>query len=163
MATMSGTICVDRDSSVEEAKTYLSKYSRRGAIDKSTDSDLFQALCDSVDSSNDLLAFAAKEIFSSVNPLGSQACDSVVQAILECLRAQAYREMRSLSVDYSDGVVTLRGEVTTYYYKQVAQESVRRLARIITIVNLVDVRYGEPTSAFRYLDELAANKLGSTL
>ena len=146
MTMMSGTICVDRDSSVEESRTYLSKYSRSGAIGKSTASDLSQALCDRGDSSKDLLAFAAEEISSSVNPLGSQACDSVVQAILECFLAQAYREMRSISVDYSDGVVTMRGEVTTYYFKQVAQESIRRIAGIATIVNLVDVRLAEPMS-----------------
>ena len=52
--------------------------------------------------------------------------------------------MRSISVGYSHGVVTLRGEVTTYYFKQVAQESIRRIAGIATIVNLVDVRLAEP-------------------
>ena len=80
--------------------------------------------------------------------LSNHESDSVVQAITECLRAQTYPGMRSLSVDYSDGVVTLRGEVTTYYHKQVAQESVRRIAGIVTIINLVDVRVAKPMTGF---------------
>jgi len=80
--------------------------------------------------------------------LSNHESDSVVQAITECLRAQTYPGMRSLSVDYSDGVVTLRGEVTTYYHKQVAQESVRRIAGIVTIINLVDVRVAKPVTGF---------------
>lgn len=80
--------------------------------------------------------------------LSNQASDSVVQAITECLRAYTYPGMRSLSVSYSDGIVTLRGEVTTYYHKQVAQESVRRIVGIVTIVNLVDVRVAKPVTGF---------------
>gem|GEM_PF-2803415 len=80
--------------------------------------------------------------------LSNQESDSVVPTITECLRAQTYPGMRSLSIDYSDGVVTLRGEVTTYYHKQVAQESVRRIAGIVTIVNLVDVRVAKPVTGF---------------
>jgi len=80
--------------------------------------------------------------------LSNQESDSVVQTITECLRAQTYPGMRSLSVDYSDGVITLRGEVTTYYHKQVAQESVRRIAGIVAIVNLVDVRVAKPVTGF---------------
>ena len=134
------------DSSVDESRTYLLKYSRSKAIDKVTATDLSPVLCYRGDSSKDRLAFVAEEISSSVNPLGSQACDSVVQEIMECLLEQAHRKMRSLTIDYRDGVVTLRGEVTTYYFKQVAQESIRRIAGIATIVNLVDVRPAEPMS-----------------
>jgi len=146
MTMMSGTICVDRDSSVEESKTYLSKHSRRAAIDKSADPVHLESLCDSANSSNDPLAFAAEKISSSVNPLSRQECDSVVQAIMVSLRMHVDREMRSLSFDYSDGVVTLRGEVTTYYYKQIAQESVRMIAGILTIINLVKVKHTVPMS-----------------
>jgi len=77
-----------------------------------------------------------------------QARDSVVQAITECLRTHVCAKLRSLSVEYSDGVVTLCGEVTTYYHKQVAQESVRRIAGVVTIVNLVDVRVANPVTGF---------------
>ena len=51
--------------------------------------------------------------------------------------------MRSLTVEHYDGVVTLQGEVTTYYYKQVAQESVRRIAGVSKTNNLVNVRIAE--------------------
>lgn len=67
-------------------------------------------------------------------------------SIAVSLRALAYLEIRSLSVDFSDGVVALRGKVTTYYFKQVAQKSIRRIARDAIIVNLVDVRHAEPDS-----------------
>ena len=72
--------------------------------------------------------------------------EAVAQAIVARLRMHTYREMRSLSVGFSNGVVTLRGRVTTYYFKQIAQESIRRIAGIVKIINLVDVRYVEPRS-----------------
>jgi len=143
MTTMSGTICVDHRSSVKESQASLSTYSRKPPTRGLTDLELLKDLCGSVDSSNHIRALAIKEIPTSVYPLESQVCDSVVQEITECLRAHAYREMRSLTVEHCDGVVTLRGEVTTYYYKQVAQESIRRIAGVTKTINLVDVRYAE--------------------
>ena len=132
MTTMSGTIYVDRRCLVKESPTL-----------GLTDSVLLDNLCLAFESSTDRLAPAPEEIATPVHQLDSQACDSVVQAIVNCLRTHAYRELRSLTFVYSDGVVTLQGEVTTYYYKQLAQESVRRIAGVIKTINLVDVRYAE--------------------
>ena len=132
MTTMSGTIYVDRRCLVKESPTL-----------GLTDSVLLDNLCLAFESSTDRLAPAPEEIPAPVQQLDKQSHDTVVQGIMECLRAQSYRELRSLTVDYSDGVVTLRGEVTTYYYKQIAQESVRRIAGVIKTINLVDVRYAE--------------------
>jgi len=132
MTTMSGTIYVDRRCLVKESPTL-----------GLTDSVLLDNLCLAFESSTDRLALATEEIATPVHQLDSQACDSVVQAIVDCLRTHAYRELRSLTFVYSDGVVTLQGEVTTYYYKQLAQESVRRIAGVIKTINLVDVRYAE--------------------
>jgi len=87
-------------------------------------------------------------LFNLGQILSNQTRDSVVQAITECLRTHVCAKLRSLSVEYSDGVVTLCGEVTTYYHKQVAQESVRRIAGVVTIVNLVDVRVANPVTGF---------------
>jgi len=143
MTTVSGTICIDLRSSAKESQSCLPTYSRKPPTRGLTDSELLKNLCGSVGSSNDILALATKKIPTPVHQLDSRACDSVVREIVECLRALAYREMRSLTVDYSDGVVTLRGEVTMYYLKQVAQESVRRMARVIKTINLVHVRYTE--------------------
>jgi len=143
MTTMSSTICIDRRSLVKETQPSLLKHSRRSPTLGLTDSDFFKDLCGNVDSSNARLAPATEKIPTPAHPLDSQVCDSVVQEITECLRAHAYREMRSLTVEHCDGVVTLQGEVTTYYYKQVAQESVRRIAGVTKTINLVDVRYAE--------------------
>ena len=132
MTTMFGTIYVDRRCLVKESPTL-----------GLTDSVLFDNLCLAFESSTDRLALATEEIATPVHQLDSQTCDSVVQAIVDCFRTHAYHELRSLTVDYSAGVVTLRGEVTTYYYKQIAQESVRRIAGVIKTINLVDVRYAE--------------------
>jgi len=150
MTTMSGTICVDRRSSLKESQSTLPKHSRRTPALSLTDSKLLKDLYGRVDSSNGPMAPAPEEIPAPVQQLDKQSRDSVVQGIMECLRAQSYRELRSLTVDYSDGVVTLRGEVTTYYYKQIAQESVRRIAGVIKTINLVDVRYAESMSGFRH-------------
>jgi len=51
------------------------------------------------------------------------------------------RQLRSLTCEVLDGVVTLRGNVTEYYYKQLAQEAVRHVAGPCRIHNCVEVLY----------------------
>mgnify|MGYP002622960656 CR=1 FL=1 len=46
----------------------------------------------------------------------------------------------SVQFDPSRGTLTLRGEVGSYYQKQLAQEAVRHLEQVSHVVNRLDVR-----------------------
>lgn len=56
-----------------------------------------------------------------------------------CLRTNPYPDVKSLECEYHEGVLMLRGQVSTYYYKQLAQEAVRDIQGIESIVNVVKV------------------------
>jgi hypothetical protein len=55
------------------------------------------------------------------------------------LRRSAYFELRSVSCDYSGGVLTLHGSVPTYHLKQLAQASVADVPGVVEIHNRVEV------------------------
>jgi BON domain len=59
----------------------------------------------------------------------------------QALKSSGYTPVSTLDCHVSDGVVVLRGVVNSYYLKQVAQESVRRLGLADRIDNRVTVRY----------------------
>lgn len=60
-------------------------------------------------------------------------------AAQDCLESSSYRDVRLLSCECHDGVLVLRGQVSSYHQKQLAQEAVRRLPGIREIVNVVQV------------------------
>ncbi len=72
---------------------------------------------------------------------------TVMRAIKECFAQSAHAGLRSVSCEMCDGVLVLRGRVSSYYYKQLAQEIVRDLAGAIVIVNAVEVVYRIATSS----------------
>jgi osmotically-inducible protein OsmY len=51
------------------------------------------------------------------------------------------RELRALSCEFCDGIITLRGEVGSYYRKQLAQECIRFLPGVVAVVNLIEVHH----------------------
>jgi len=55
------------------------------------------------------------------------------------LRACAHRELRTLRCEYDKGVLILRGSVSSYYEKQLAQEVLRNLRGVDVIRNAVEV------------------------
>jgi len=136
---MSSTICVDHDSTLRESPSYVEKYSRRATVAEAADSELAASLGTRIDSSNVSPISATEQISSSRAHLSNAENESIAQSVKECLRSHAYRELRSLSCEFCNGIVTLRGEVTTYFNKQLAQESVRRLAGVEVIINAVAV------------------------
>lgn len=50
-----------------------------------------------------------------------------------------YAVLRTLKCQFQEGVLRLRGCVCSFYYKQLAQESVRAIAGVERIVNMVEV------------------------
>lgn len=64
------------------------------------------------------------------------------------LERSDYR-IRSVTCDYVDcgGILTLRGQVSSYYVKQVAQTLVTRIEQVDRIVNLIEVIDGDDPAA----------------
>jgi len=139
MTTMSSTICVNLDSTIRESPPFVEKSSRRATVTDLADSELAATLGTRIDSSNVSPISDTERIPSSIAHRSNAENESIAQSVKECLRSHAYRELRSLSCEFCNGIVTLRGEVTTYFNKQLAQESVRRLASVEVIINAVAV------------------------
>jgi len=55
------------------------------------------------------------------------------------LRGNSYLALKSISCDYQEGILVLRGQVPTYYLKQVATAVVAGLPGVQRIVNQIDV------------------------
>lgn len=139
MTMTSSTVCVDHARSVKESRPYLSRISSRAVGTDLADSELAASLGTRIDSSNVSPISATERISSSIAHLSNAENESIAKSVKECLRSHAYKELRSLSCEFCNGIVTLRGEVTTYFNKQLAQESVRRLVSVEVIINAVAV------------------------
>mgnify|MGYP000991460994 CR=1 FL=1 len=59
--------------------------------------------------------------------------------VLNALETNPYLSRRSLRFETSEGRVTLRGIVTSYFQKQMAQESLRRVSGVQEIANELEV------------------------
>ena len=66
-------------------------------------------------------------------------CKEVVQAA-ECLLLHSpYLELRNVTCDFHEGVLTLRGRVPSYYLKQLAQAILVELDGVLELNNQLDV------------------------
>lgn len=70
---------------------------------------------------------------------GPTASSDVLVAVRRCLHESAYPPVRKLECEFHEGVVTLRGRVTSHHLKQMAQESVRHLAGVDEVANRIEV------------------------
>ncbi len=75
-------------------------------------------------------------------------CHVVGQA-QEQLRAVPYISFRDLRCEYRHGLLILRGQVVSYYEKQLAQEAVARLQGVTQVVNELEVVWGDSNSQRR--------------
>jgi osmotically-inducible protein OsmY len=56
------------------------------------------------------------------------------------LATSPIHELRDLRIEQRNGVLVIRGIVSSFYHKQLAQEVVRAVCREIELVNAVSVR-----------------------
>ncbi len=63
----------------------------------------------------------------------------VEKAATDRLRESAFFPGSRVSCEYTAGVLLLRGRLSSYYHKQVAQEVVKRLEGVTDIVNEIEV------------------------
>ncbi len=52
--------------------------------------------------------------------------------------------LRQLAVEVTNGTVTLRGRVHSFYEKQLCQECCRRVAGVVQFIDAIDVTYPQP-------------------
>ncbi len=69
----------------------------------------------------------------------SQCAARVVKDARHCLTRSHYRPLHGISCDYHEGILFLRGHVTRYYHKQLAQEAVRKVVGVDEIINVIEV------------------------
>jgi len=66
-------------------------------------------------------------------------CHHVVARAKERLQMASYTSVRDVSCEYDDGVLILRGQVSTFFEKQLAQEAVAKLDGVRQVANQVEV------------------------
>lgn len=69
---------------------------------------------------------------------GSRSFD-VSSAVQDRLGVSSYAEVRRLTCTQRGGALVLTGRVSSYYQKQVAQETAREFAGELSIVNALEV------------------------
>jgi osmotically-inducible protein OsmY len=73
--------------------------------------------------------------------------EEVIQCVRKSLGESAYHVLRTVSFCYERGVLFLRGQLPTYFHKQLAQEAVRRILGVTRIVNQIEVMSEAPRHA----------------
>lgn len=66
--------------------------------------------------------------------------------VKEALECSAIADLRRINVEPCGKRVVLTGTVDSFYYKQLAQELVRKKARGLEIANVISVEYPAPDS-----------------
>ena len=72
-------------------------------------------------------------------PIDGTHSRTLERAARQRLATAGYRTLRAIECSYRDGRMILRGEVPSYYHKQLAQESVRDFPHVTQIVNDIEV------------------------
>ncbi|GAA4427429.1 BON domain-containing protein [Bremerella cremea] len=74
----------------------------------------------------------------------SSSMKDIRSRVATALAASSVPRLRFIVVELEDNTVCLRGDVTTFYQKQLAQEVVRSIDSEVNVRN--DLRVGEPTN-----------------
>jgi osmotically-inducible protein OsmY len=70
---------------------------------------------------------------------GSPHSDGVAGEAQDRLRRDSRVPSQRLSCEYRHGVLRLRGRLSSYYHKQVAQEAVKGVQGVAEVVNEIEV------------------------
>jgi len=70
------------------------------------------------------------------------AFQETADAAKECLQSSPYGVLRWVSCECHDGVLFLRGCLSSFYHKQLAQEAVARVNGVTQVVNEIEVHGG---------------------
>jgi osmotically-inducible protein OsmY len=75
---------------------------------------------------------------SMVSNNGIVLCE-IAEAARRCLQDSPYRVLRRISCECKNGILFLRGNLSSFHEKQAAQEAVARVKGMIQVVNEIDV------------------------
>lgn len=64
---------------------------------------------------------------------------SAIELAHKCLEASTHWELRHLKCEHREGILVIRGRVSSYYQKQLAQELIRGIRGVEVIRNAVEV------------------------
>ncbi len=76
---------------------------------------------------------------AAMESLFSTPYHDVTERAQERLRQSPHLSVRSVSCEFDRGVLRLRGRLSSFYHKQLAQEAVARLPGVTEVVNEVAV------------------------
>ena len=76
---------------------------------------------------------------ATVSPGRPRVDNRVAMAAEERLQASSHVALRGLVCEFRAGVLVLRGQVSSHYLRQLAQESVRAIEGVEEVINLVEV------------------------
>ncbi len=75
--------------------------------------------------------------------------DVLLNGVHQRLRASGYQELRSLACEYHEGMLILRGRLSSHFLKQLGQEAVRTQPGVKMIVNAIEVVTPRPEASYR--------------
>jgi len=78
-------------------------------------------------------------VLEKTHPAHLAPCTDLTKAAQERLRNSPYPPVRSVCCEERDGVLFLRGRLPSFFYKQVAQETVAGIEGLLEIVNAIEV------------------------
>jgi osmotically-inducible protein OsmY len=90
------------------------------------------------DKSDAAQRICVKEVEMALNQDSPARCP-VESAARQRLAKTGYRSLGWVRCQFDDGTLTLHGSVPSYYHKQVAQEAIRNVTGLETIVNEINV------------------------
>jgi osmotically-inducible protein OsmY len=78
---------------------------------------------------------------SNAVPAARLGENQILSAVERRLRRSTYSPIRNLHCEFHDGVLTLRGRLSSYFLKQVAQSLVVHMEGVEKVQNRVEVAY----------------------
>lgn len=69
---------------------------------------------------------------------------TIVKQVQENLERSAYSALKTVSCECDGESLVLKGKLPNYYYKQLAQEAVRRIEGIVRVINKIEVELPLP-------------------
>lgn len=86
-----------------------------------------------------------REFNSSISPacanisMGADGMCKVSESVRSELGGRPYPQLQRIGVEYHAGVLTLRGTVSSYYMKQIAQTAAQKAGGAVQINNCLEV------------------------
>jgi polysaccharide pyruvyl transferase WcaK-like protein len=68
---------------------------------------------------------------------------NIAEAARACLRNSPYPAVRRILCEFNEGILLLRGHLSRFHQKQVAQETVARVRGVAQVVNEIEVNWPE--------------------